>query len=209
MKKVLLLTGLALLLMFSVAQATPITYDLDAGNAALLASGVSTPYATVLVDLTDSTHATVTFTSNYVMFDSGMIDLNINALNFSYVLPHIATTPEQTINPQMTGTGNISDFGLFNFTVKNFDGPKNGVKSYTFYLEDLSGTWASASDVLIANKDGHFAAAHIFPAAIWTKCSTLTQTGFASNKVPEPNTMILLGSGLLGLAFYGRRKFRK
>jgi hypothetical protein len=209
MKKPILFAGIAILFMFSVAQASTITYYLDAGNVDLLASGVSTPYATVLVDLTDSKHATVNFTSNYVMFDSGMIDLNVNAVNFSYVLPHIVTTPDQTINPDMTGTGNISEFGWFNFTVKNFDGPKSGVKSYTFYLEDLSGTWASASDVLIANKDGHFAAAHIFPAAIWTDGSTLTQTGYASNKVPEANTMILLGSGLLGLAFFGRRKFWK
>ncbi|MBI4684844.1 MAG: choice-of-anchor N protein [Nitrospirae bacterium] len=29
------------------------------------------------------------------------------------------------------------------------------------------------------------------------------------HKVPEPNTLLLLGSGLLGLALYGRRKFRK
>jgi hypothetical protein len=31
----------------------------------------------------------------------------------------------------------------------------------------------------------------------------------APTAVPEPSTLLLLGSGLMGLGFYGRRRFKK
>ena len=33
--------------------------------------------------------------------------------------------------------------------------------------------------------------------------------GHGTTPVPEPGTMVLLGSGLIGLAGYGRKRFRK
>jgi len=35
------------------------------------------------------------------------------------------------------------------------------------------------------------------------------QRGDGNNHAPEPTTIILLGSGLVGLAVYGRKKFKK
>jgi hypothetical protein len=216
MKKIILFVGITILLMFSVAQATvypSFTFNLDLGNAALIEQGTVAPYATVQIDLTSETTATVSFTSDYIMFDTGMIMLNVNSSSpFGVSLPPILTHNGEEY-PRID-TGNPSDFGNFNLILKNFDGPNDGVSSYYFYLTAGSGSsWASASDVLTANEDGHLAAVHIYdedatcPAGSQNCTSSLS--GFATNKVPEPTSMLLLGSGLLGLALYSRRKFRK
>jgi hypothetical protein len=62
------------------------TYTLSQGNAAI--SGFAGPYATATVHLVDSTHATVTFTSNtvagniYLLGDGGSVAVNVNATTF-------------------------------------------------------------------------------------------------------------------------------
>ena len=39
--------------------------------------------------------------------------------------------------------------------------------------------------------------------------TSVVDQGYSTAPVPEPGTMMLLGSGLVGLAGWGRKKFRK
>ncbi len=97
---------------------------------------------------------------------------------------------------------NISQFGTFAFDYTNIKGSPNGVvsvDSLTFTLT-ASGLNASQFTGVVVH----------FCTASGTNCGP--QTGFASGtpgaEVPEPGTITLLGSGLIGLAGLVRRRIR-
>lgn len=60
-----------------------------------------------------------------------------------------------------------------------------------------SGRYRTCVDVVVGNDNDI------------NSCAPFSHDAQSSNSVPEPNTFMLLGSGLLGLVFFGRRKFRK
>jgi len=206
MKKIVFVLSMFLVLLTAVsALADTIPYQINDPNAALQNGGFLPPYAEVSITVNGpSNQATVTVNRDgtYLIGDGGSFDLSLKspatAGSFSWTGGN-ATTAFSTGNP-----GNISEFGFFNLTIDDFDGFTRAVESLTFTLTKVSGTWASASDVLIANSDGYLIAAHIFPPGG-------IDTGFAGNgtPIPEPTTMLLLGSGLLGLAGFVRRRFKK
>lgn len=191
----------------SQVSADSITFNLGVPNAGL--APFPTPYGTVGVNRTSTTAATITFNGlttggfTYFFGAAQAIDVNVNATTFTVSVPIPASTDNVPV------AGNVSSFGNFNVTFDNSDGFSDRFSTGSFDLTNTSGTWATASDVLLANSDGFRAAAHIFVTA--TSCGNeACVTGFAGDgglaPVPEPATLLLLGSSMLSLGFAARKK---
>jgi len=190
------------------AKADSITFDLTTGNSAI--SGYPGPYASVLVNRTSTTTATITFTSLtnsgniYLLGGVGSVAVNVNATSFT-LGPITGSNAGTGFTPgpySDGGSGNEDGFGSFNQTINSFDGYTHSSDSISFSLTDTSGTWASAMAVLLANSGGSLAAAHIFVTADPANGSNgALATGFAANgTVPDSGTTVaLLGFALVGI----------
>jgi len=196
--------------------------SLGTGNSAI--SGYTGPYGSVAVSLTDSTHATITFTSNaasgFLFGDGGSVAVNVNAS--SWTLGTITGSNTGTgFSPgpySDGGSGNEDGFGSFNQTINSFDGFTDTSTTISFTLTNTSGTWADASSVLTANSDGNLVAAHIFVTntpldqsngALATGYATQGDGGGGSELTPEPSSFLLMGIGALGLAGFSWRRMRR
>jgi len=123
-------------------------FDLDV-EAGL--SGSPGPYGTVDVELLDNT-ARITFNadSDYQFLGApDAIDFNVNAS--SWTISNLSTGLSNT------GPGIVGTFGVFDQTLS----ASGSAGSFSFTVNNTSGTWLSATDVIAQNSAGLIAAGNV------------------------------------------------
>jgi hypothetical protein len=142
---------------------------------------------------------------------SGSAFVNVNASSFTLgtVTGSNAGTGFSP-GPFTHVSGNEDGFGSFNLAINSFDGLGHSSDKISFTITNTSGgTWASAANVLVSNTKGFLAGIHVFVTNFPANASNgAIATGYAGNSpvIPEPSSLVLFGSGLIGLGVLVRRK---
>jgi hypothetical protein len=203
-KLALSLAMFAVVVLGSAAAANADQVIINTPNAGL--SGTPGPYATVTYVLNgNSIDVTVQMNLGFTAFGEGNSNNGIFGFNVVGSTTGLSVT---NLSPALLsanlGGGQMDGFGNFEVTLSCCN-PSNAITSFSFTVSRTGG-FSSASQLFEANASGAHFAIHIAP-------SNGNPTGFAADtgtpsEVPEPASMLLLGSGLITLAAGLRKRFK-
>jgi hypothetical protein len=208
MKRTLVLLAVVLIFVALPSFADTVTFTLNNSTATgFSCSGLNCgPFGTVTISQngTNSVRVTETLASGVGFVNTGAG----NSLQFS-----IAGDPTITIGNLTTGfsgppsPANKGDTGTFNYAIdctvcgSGASNPYYGTLSFTV---SATGT-LSPANFEVLNGKGFYLASDVFSAG---KTGNVEATGYTTSPVPEPASLAMVGTGLVGIAGAVRRKLK-